>query len=189
MKMSERFVSSGFILALIFALAAFKVHADSCEISDLTATTPSAQLKLTDGEDSEVVEDLKTGLMWARCFYGSSWSVLNADCAVDSAPTVTWKDALKAVDKANTDAFLGYTDWRLPNIKELASIVERQCYIPAINTARFPLSGLSSAGIFWSSTPVTGGTSIRVINFADGQMLSRDYTTENYVRLVRDAAP
>ena len=190
MKISKRFVNLKFILFLIFSLATFQVLADGCNFSiDATATAPSLRLELTNGEDSEVVEDLKTGLMWARCYNGSDWDISLTDCSTTGDSKFTWKEALKLVDDANNSAYLGFTDWRLPNIKELASIVERRCYTPAINVDRFPLSGLSSAGVFWSSTPVTGGTSIRVISFAYGRMSSSDITIGNYVRLVRDATP
>ncbi len=170
---------------LLFSYTA--LHASTC-LDTLSTTTPSTQftnLNLV-GQDVEVIEDYKTGLMWARCFWGSSWDVGKVNCELESDATITWKAALKAVDIANSTDYLGYSDWRMPNIKELASIIEHQCYSPAINEFVFPLSGFSADGSFWTNTPTYGGTSIRLINFLSGQALSLDYTTQNYLRLVRD---
>ncbi len=52
------------------------------------------------------VTDNATGLMWTRD---------------DNGAAVLWEDAL---DYAETSSFAGYSDWRLPNVKELQSIVD-----------------------------------------------------------------
>jgi ribonuclease BN (tRNA processing enzyme) len=59
------------------------------------------------------ISDLATGLMWARDDSGSA-----------SPGGFNWKDALAYVAARNAANFLGYSDWRLPNIKELQSIVD-----------------------------------------------------------------
>lgn len=53
--------------------------------------------------------DLATGLMWSK---------------EDSGRGMTWPEALTWVQRKNEEGFLGYRDWRLPNIKELQSIVD-----------------------------------------------------------------
>jgi hypothetical protein len=35
---------------------------------------------------------------------------------------VTWQQALDYVKKLNTEIYLGYNDWRLPNINDLESL-------------------------------------------------------------------
>jgi len=52
------------------------------------------------------ITDAATGLMWMKA---------------DSKKGMDWKDALKYADTATV---AGYTDWRLPNAKELQSIVD-----------------------------------------------------------------
>ena len=72
------------------------------------------------------VTDTTTGLIWQQ------------DTARDSQnnyDTMTWKEAL-----AYCEALIlgGNTDWRLPTIKELGSLVDLSRYNPSINTTYFP---------------------------------------------------
>jgi hypothetical protein len=71
--------------------------------------------------------------------------------------------------------FAGFQDWRLPNIKELHSIVKFG-NSPAIDQTFFPDT---SKGSFWSSTYAWG------IIFREGQLVPYDSTGEGYVRCAR----
>ena len=42
----------------------------------------------------------------------------------DSETGLNWEEALNWVAQKNTENYLGYNDWRLPNAKELQSIVD-----------------------------------------------------------------
>ena len=55
------------------------------------------------------VTDQAAGLMWARD---------------DSGFGMTWESALDWVQSLNDQDYLGYDDWRLPNAKEMQSIVD-----------------------------------------------------------------
>ena len=55
------------------------------------------------------VTDRSTGLMWAQ---------------KDGGVGMSWQEALAWVEARNAEGFLGYRDWRLPNAKELQSIVD-----------------------------------------------------------------
>ncbi len=119
------------------------VTAQTCDIS-ITSTTPSLNFQIIN--DGTVI-DTKTGLMWKRCPEGQSGS----DCAEGNASLYNWQEALQQSEIINTTGgFSGYMDWRLPNIKELQSIVEEQCIGPAINLAVFPLKRNLSV---WSGSP------------------------------------
>jgi hypothetical protein len=84
---------------------------------------------------TETVIDSMTGLEWQRS-------------SLTDTP-VTWKAAL-AYCEALTHA--SKTDWRLPSVKELATIVdESDATAPVINATNF---GSSTATFYWSSTPV-----------------------------------
>jgi hypothetical protein len=55
------------------------------------------------------ITDTATGLMWSKD---------------DSGVGMDWEDALAWVQQKNEGNYLGYSDWRLPNAKELESIVD-----------------------------------------------------------------
>ena len=55
------------------------------------------------------ITDQATGLMWTQD---------------DSETGLNWEEALSWVAQKNTDSYLGYDDWRLPNAKELQGIVD-----------------------------------------------------------------
>ncbi|MBN1382057.1 MAG: DUF1566 domain-containing protein [Deltaproteobacteria bacterium] len=85
--------------------------------------------KFTDNGDGTVT-DTKTGLMWQQATAPGSY---------------TWKEALKY---AETLVWADYDDWRLPTIKELASIVSND-HSPVIDPSFFPDTKASN---YWSST-------------------------------------
>lgn len=60
--------------------------------------------------------------------------------------TLTWEQALNYAD---TLSLAGYTDWRLPNCKELHSINQENIINPSVDPA---WSSVSSARKWWSST-------------------------------------
>ena len=115
--------------------------AQTCKYDSIPATAPAS--RFTDNGDGTVT-DKATGLQWKRCSEGQTW--YGGTCT-GNATSHTWQQALQLADGAS---YAGKDDWRLPNIKELASIVERACYDPAID-----LGGLSGYAVepFWSSSP------------------------------------
>lgn len=63
------------------------------------------------------------------------------------------------VDNLNNAKFGGYSDWRLPTITELASLLDSNAKKPAINTSYFPLTEPSFFATdidYWSSTVKVG---------------------------------
>jgi len=86
----------------------------------------------------------RTNLMWMRCLVGQT---LSGGVCTGTASLFTWANALNAAKAQNV---AGHNDWRLPNVKELLSILEDRCNSPALNADLFPISELFTA---WSSTP------------------------------------
>jgi len=91
------------------------------------------------GED--LVRDAATGLFWPRS-------------ANPLGFPFTWAEALAAVGDLNHEAFLGHTDWRMPNRRELRSLIdhgEKQPALPAGHPFRevFP-------GWVWTATTKAG---------------------------------
>ena len=89
---------------------------------------------LNDVEDNGdgTITDYATELMWSQ---GDSGSGLN------------WEDALAWVEEKNAENYLGYSDWRLPNAKELQSIVD---YTRSPDT-----TGTAAVNPLFSTTAIT----------------------------------
>ena len=138
-------------------------------------TTPTE--RFIDNGDSTVTDKV-TSLTWKRCAEGQAWDGTTCSTPGD-AVSYTWSDALQ---------LNGGADWRLPNIKELVSIVERSCYNPAINQAIFPNPVF---GFYWSSSTYAGDVSRAwATNMLSGSSLNNQDKSpiplnRNYVRLVR----
>ena len=124
-----------------------------------------------EGTDSTAGEDMFTvstsvpakvyhttsGLEWSRCVVGQTWNNGN------------------------------HTDWRVPNLKELVSLVERACVEPAIELKVFPTTPSNS---YWTSTPNTSADKTQEawsVGFYNGRIESRDKQQDFYVRMVRYA--
>ena len=128
------------------------------------------------------VTDRQTGLMWARCPQG-----LSGENCVGTLDVYDWADAL-ALNQASSDT-QNRDDWRLPNLKELFSLVEFACTFPAINVTVFPNNG-SADSIFWSSSPIAASNDARTwsVDFGIGRGFALNRDSERPVRLVRGGA-
>ncbi len=78
-------------------------------VNDFVANgDPSTVSEAASGQ-AGAVTDRATGLMWSRS---------------DSGAGMTWEEALAWVQQKNAESYLGHDDWRLPDAKELQSIVD-----------------------------------------------------------------
>lgn len=128
-----------------------------------------------------------TGLMWKRCLEGQTL----VDGVCGGTPTFyTWADALGAAQAAS---FAGHGDWRLPNPKELLTIIEDKCAAPGLNADLFPITG--DFGVFgtfgiWTATPTAlfaQDTFYLVwVLFSDGVVLATSNLQDLPALLVRD---
>ncbi len=128
------------------------------------------------------VTDLATGLMWSQGDNGSG---------------VLWSNALAWIQANNAMNFLGHNDWRLPNVKELQSIVNYSNApdyngLPAIDTNYFVCTAMTNeAGqrdfpYYWTSTTHgsystnnTGGSDANYVAF--GRALGWPSTNPKWV--------
>lgn len=130
--------------------------------------------RFTDHSDGTVTDEL-TGLMWLK----------DANCPFTTRP---WQTALNDVVELNTSGTMNsltcadysgtpYTDWRLPTVKELQSLVNFGYFDPALSnaagTARWS-EGNAFWGVvsndYWSSTTIaaiTAGAWIVRLNGGD----------------------
>jgi hypothetical protein len=120
------------------------------------------------------VTDNLTGLIWLK----------DANCIVTEYPgydadgKVTWQQALQFVAGINDGTYpncgAGHTDWRLPNVRELHSLIHYGVSNPALpdiaGTAQLPCTSPPNCGdgdpfynvqsdFYWSSTTFAGNTS------------------------------
>ena len=89
------------------------------------------------------ITDNATGLMWV------------SDPISIGAPfnsNMTWEAAIASCEALD---YAGHQDWRLPNIKELQSIVDYGKVTPSIDTTYFPNT---ASNAYWSSTTYAGST-------------------------------
>lgn len=140
-------------------------------------TWPTAERFAINGAE---VTDQRTGLVWARCSVGQSWS---GNTCTGSPSSVTHEAALQHAQSQS--------GWRLPNVKELASLADKGCQIPAIDTTAFPATPVSW---YWTSSPnVSDASYAWGVNFSSGYVygghgINRNFYMGGAVRLVRTSA-
>jgi hypothetical protein len=166
--------------ALTSALLIASAQAQQCKVSSITPSNNSQQFVIN--HQAGTVIDARTGLEWSLCSTGQIWQ--NGNCT--GAPThfATYAEALTGVDGNSLGA-----NFRLPNIKELGSIIERSCSTPAIDLTIF--NGTLNA-VYYSSTPDNQGNQhfspelgVKIIDFTNGTEFVPDVSKFRYVRLVR----
>jgi hypothetical protein len=130
--------------------------------------------------NGQEVTDAKTGLIWQRCAEGMSWS--GTTCTGQAKIYTHEESLILARNKAITSG----VSWRLPNIKELASITDKNKPKPTIDSSAFPGTPTTQR-YFWSSTPVESSPTYAWVGDFDmgGTEASHRTGISNYVRLVR----
>ena len=116
----------------------------------------------------DCVTDNLTGLMWTQ----------NANLPNE---TKTWEQAL---DYANNLSLCGYTDWRLPNRKELLSLIDYSEYNPALAIGH-PFTNVQS-DIYWSSNTHANNTGVAwEVYISSGIVYTSNKSNNHYVWPVR----
>jgi len=88
------------------------------------------------------VTDVVNGVVWQKCAVGQSYRQSTNARSGTPLSFKTRQDALNCVSV--TDG------WRLPNLKELGSKVQRSCFDPVIDLSILPFT---PSAIFYSSPP------------------------------------
>lgn len=129
-----------------YTISAGPKHSVRCVRGNL-----SYGVNLFQDNNDGTISDLATGLMWPKADNGSG---------------IDWEHALAYAQTQNKANYLGHNDWRLPNTKELQSLVDytRSPYAtnpanvgPAINSM-FTCTAITNAGgkadypFYWTST-------------------------------------
>ena len=108
-----------------------------------------------------VTKDTNTKLYWANTY----------------ASYLTWEKAFEYCDNLE---YGGYSDWRVPNINELSSLINHAKYNPASDFAGMP------SETFWSSTTsVSANTEALIVYFRYGSVYGSNKIYNLNVRCVR----
>ncbi len=168
-------------ISLSLALISSSLYAaQTCEGKDSTAE--ASQFTISSSVPAKVYHST-SGLEWSRCVVGQTWNNTTETCDGDGE-RLTWQAALQL---SNTYKVGNHTDWRVPNLKELVSLVQRSCVEPAIDLTIFPATPSDS---YWTSTPNTSADKTQEawsVGFYNGRIESRDKQQDFYVRMVRYA--
>ncbi|HOX45384.1 MAG TPA: DUF1566 domain-containing protein [Myxococcota bacterium] len=136
-----------------------------------SATTPA----------EPVVDDFQGGLTWQGCPAGRG----GADCSAGSPLALDWAGALAHCEGLS---WAGHDDWRLPQVKELASLLVLSLDWPAVDPALFPRTPATYA---WSSTSKVGTFEDWAwrVGMGDGYIgaMTKSQSALTHVRCVRDA--
>jgi hypothetical protein len=167
-------------LSLIGPLLSLSANAIAVCNTAIPETTPTSAFTFHTGG---TVTDTRTGLEWKRCLEGQTFGdngtpdVFTDDTCAGTPMSYTWQGALSAAATAAGDG------WRLPNVNELASIVEWRCSSPAANLAVFPSLGND---VLWSSSPFAANAGAAWYQYFDiGVDGAGNRNDNNRVRLVR----
>jgi putative cell wall-binding protein len=138
--------------------------------------------------DGLTVQDNVTGLMWQQT------TDTNGDGVINYADEMTWNEAMAYPATLNAEKYAGYSDWRLPTIKEAYSLIlfvgtdpnpmgtDTSGLVPFIDTRSFAFAyGDTSAGeriidtqyastTKYVSTTMNGAETMFGVNFADGRI-------------------
>ena len=130
--------------------------------------------RFTDNGDGTVTDNL-TGLIWlknANCFGARNWTQ-----ALSDANTLNGGEC--GLGDGSSEG-----DWRLPNVRELQSLIDYGRYNPALPSGH-PFTGVQS-GNYWSSTTFAGGASYAwSVYLFDGSVTNGSKSSTSYVWPVR----
>ncbi len=157
------------------------------------AVQAGAALSYTDNGDGTITDNV-TGLIWEKKddsagIHGQNntytWGIASAPYTMNGTMVTTFLATLNA-----GSGFAGHTDWRIPNYKELTSILNLEIVAPAVSVAFHNGGGCTGCSdvtvatcsctshVYWSSTNSPGDpSSALVVDLGGGYV---DYHTKTF---------
>ncbi|HYB99404.1 MAG TPA: DUF1566 domain-containing protein [Candidatus Limnocylindrales bacterium] len=139
------------------------------------------------------ITDVNTNLMWEKLSDDGTIHDYQ-DFAYQWAGAYGKINSLNAMDQGA--GFAGYNDWRLPNVREMASLVDFSTSSPSISVAfnndncapgcMVENCSCTHSKPYWTSTTSSSSPNQAwTVNYATGGIASSSKTVYNYVRAVR----
>ena len=127
-----------------------------------------------------LVTDSASGMTWQRCALGQAWS--GTTCSGSATVYTSWQSAIATAATANAANQDGHSDWRVPSLLELATLIVPGP-APTINATAFPGA---PATTFWTASWPPNVPFPTAIDFNTGQPTLGLFGMGNFnVRLVR----
>ena len=157
------------------------------EDSDYSINPPS--YTKMDASGNDLSDDATSWAMVRDNVTGLIWEVKTDDGSIhDKDDTYTWQNAQDVfIAQLNSNNFGGYSDWRMPTLKELCYLVNSDISYPgpSIDTTWFP--NTVSLG-YWSSTAYAAENTegAWLVGFVHGYVFGRNKSMSHYyLRAVR----
>ncbi|MBU1218292.1 DUF1566 domain-containing protein [Myxococcota bacterium] len=164
---------------------------DGCYVKCMRKTVdPPQQTRFTvlsDTQSGGIVADSSVSVLWQRCSAGQS----GEDCTGE-ATMMNWEQGLSYCESLE---LMGYDDWRLPNIREISSLIDSSRTSPAIDTSVFPNTPYygklmdNNAGHYWSSTARSYNNFVLYADFSSGFTHFYIMEENRHIRCVRSVTP
>ena len=147
----------------------------------VSATTPVNNPKYVISDNGQEVLDLQTNLIWRRCVEGMTWN--GKTCIDENMSGPLFFMYQEALQRATHQAAETKKAWRLPNIKELTSLMDYTQTDMTIDSTAFPATPNAQS---WSSSSYSADAFFSwIVHFYYGKVYF-DYTEDmGVVRLVR----
>lgn len=151
---------------------------------DFTKISTTGQILSSYESEWSCVQDNHSGLMW---------EIKTDDGGLRDTDNTyaTWNSSFSFAEQVNSQGLCGYTNWRLPTVDELLSIVDYGNTKPSIDSSYFPRTSFGAS--YWSSSSASGGVNNAwIVNFYEGDVYDSERNGNavkysHYVRLVRSS--
>ncbi len=131
-------------------------------------------------------------MFWLSFLYGDF--IKNGDVVINNHSNLEWQDDSvgdkmmwrEAIDYCENLTLNSNSDWRLPNINELKSVIDKSRYAPAVVSA---FTNMTSDQYWSSTTYEPSKTRAWIVSFIDGKEGAGNKTYSKHARCVRGGQP